>query len=353
IDLGLTIRTTTAPDISMPSGGDCADLADYIADIRSLLGADLLKISASIHGGDDAVKIGALKGVDLDLTAYADIYGLTVGADAAVSYTYKGRSVSAAVSVMYLYNAANGDWGEAVLRLTELNGSLREVNLKCNVKELADALSTLLTFGGADAGASTDGLVKLLNGALSADLSKLLTELSADKAQIRVGVSVDTLLEMFGIDTGIEFGSCALKYQKGDGVYGGVLSAALPALGFEMSVSGADGEIEIPDTEDYLDLTYVVEDIKSIINAELYRAQISLDGSAEGVSIAQLGGLKADLTAYFDPEGVAAAVEIDASYVYGGRTVSAKLAAFYEKGGSKYGDLILSLTHINGKQVNA
>ncbi|MDE6373716.1 MAG: hypothetical protein K2L72_04370, partial [Clostridia bacterium] len=37
IDLGLTIRTTTAPDISMPSGGDCADVADYLADSSALL----------------------------------------------------------------------------------------------------------------------------------------------------------------------------------------------------------------------------------------------------------------------------------------------------------------------------
>lgn len=353
LDLGLTIRTTTAPEITMPSGGDCADLADYVADIRSLLGSDLLKIQASVHGSDDTVKITALKGLDLNLTAYADIYGLTVGADASVAYTYNGRRVSAAVSVIYLYNAANGDWGEAVLRLTELNGSPREINLKCNVKELADALSTLLTFGGADAGASTDGLVKTLNGVLSADLYNLLTEMYADKAQIKVGVNVDTLFEMFGIDAGVKFGSCALKYVKGDGVYGGVLSAELPALGFDMSVSGAEGEIEIPDTDDYLDLTYVAEDIISLVNAELYRAQISFDGSADGVSIAQLGGIKADLTAYFDPDGIAVAAEADISYTYNGQTVSAKLAAFYEKGESKYGDLILSLTHINGKQVNA
>lgn len=352
VDLGLTIRTTTAPEIKMPDG-ECADLSDYIADVHSLLGSDLIKITAGLHGSDELVGIAALKDIDLDLTAYTDLDGLAVGADVAASYTYKGHRISAAVSVWYDYKAANGGWGEAVLQLTELNGSPRDIRLKCDIKEVYDAISTLLTFGGAEAGSATDGLADIINGALSADLASLISEMYADKAQIKIKVSVDTLLEMFNVNTGVKFGTCALTYKKGDGVYGGELSAELPALGFTLGISGEGGAIQTPDKDSCLDLIYAIDDVKSLMNAELFEAKISLDGGAEGVTLTQLSGIKADLSVQFDPDGLAVAAAVDFSYTYKEQVISAQLTAHYEKGESKYGDLILSLTRINNTPLNA
>lgn len=357
VDLGLTILTTTAPEISLPSAAEGADLADYIADVHSLLGADLIKITANLHGDDEAVKIAGLKNVSADVTAYADIDGVTVGADADVSYTYNGQKISASVSAWYGYDPAKADYGQAVVSLKSFNGAPADINIKCDVKQVAEAISTLVTFAGAQSGASTAGLVNIINGALSADLSGLLTEMYADKASIKIGVSVDELLGMFGIDAGVKFGSCTLKYQRGEGVYGGSLSASLPALGFNMSVSGAEGAIEKPDTESCLDLMYLIDDVVELANAQTLKAEIALDGDAEGVTLGALGGLKADLGVYFNLENIAVKAEADVSYKLGegadADEVSAKISAWYDKGETKLGKVILSLDEINGVALGA
>lgn len=357
VDLGLTILTTTAPEIKLPYSADGANLADYIADVHSLLGADLIKITANLHGDDEAVKIAGLKNVSADVTAYADIDGITVGADADVSYTYNGQKISASVSVWYGYDPAKADYGQAVVSLKSFNGAPADINIKCDVKQVAEAISTAVTFAGAQSGAATEGLVSVINGALSADLSGLLTETYADKASIKIGVSVDELLNMFGIDAGVKFGSCTLKYQRGEGVYGGSLSASLPALGFNMSVSGAEGAIEKPDTESCLDLIYLIDDIVDLANAQTLKAEIALDGDAEGVTLGVLGGLKANLDIYFNLENIAVKAEADVSYKLGDGVdadeVSAKISAWYDKGETELGKVILSLDEINGVALGA
>ncbi|MDE6790589.1 MAG: hypothetical protein K2J61_02595, partial [Clostridia bacterium] len=291
VDLGLTILTTTAPKISRPSEEEGANLAEYIADVHSLLGADLIKVTANLHGDDEKVKIAGLKGINADVTAYVDIDGITVGADADVSYTYLGHKISATVGVWYGYDPASDGYGKAVVSLKKINGVPVNINLKCDIKEVAQAVSQLLTLPEVQS-ASSDGLISIVNGALATDFSGLLTEMYADKASIKIGVSVDTLLEMFNVDAGVKFGSCTLKYQRGEGVYGGSLSASLPALGFDMSVSGADGAIEQPDFDACLDLTDLINtagavwnEVESVIEAqsvafEIERGEtyLSLDG---------------------------------------------------------------------------
>lgn len=348
VDLALTVLTTTAPEIHRENTRATADLSEYIADINSLLGADLLKISLNLNGSDEKVNIGALKGVNANVTAYADLDGVTVGAQAEVSYTYCGNTVSAKAEIYYCYDPLKGDYGSAIIRLTEFNGSPREFALKCDIKEIAEAVGTLLQFSGAEAGGATDGLVSILNGALSADFSSLLTELYADKASIRVGVSVDCLLEMLNIDAGVRFGSCTLGYERGAGVYGGRLFALLPALGFSLEVTGEQGAVEIPESQNCLDLIYLVEDVKNLVSADLLKAEILLDGSAEGVAIPQLSGLKAGLNVYFNLQNIAVAADADISYTYNGQTVCAKFTAWYGND-----ELLLSLTQINGVAVNA
>ncbi len=348
IDLGVTIMTTTAPEISRPSYETGADLAEYIADLHSLLGADLIKVSANINGDGEKVSINALKGLNASVTAYAALDGVTVGAQADVSYTYMGQKVSAKADVWYGYDPTEKNYGKAIVALTELNGKSVDLSVKCDIKEVAEAVSTLVTFGGGDGGAATDGLVGIINNALSSDFSALLTELYADKAQIKVGLSVDALLDMLGVDAGLKFGSCTLKYTRGGGVYGGELTAALPALGFDIAVSGADGEVKKPDDSNCLDLTYVIGDIKEIAAADLLKAHISLDGSADGVKISQLNGITAGADVYFNIENIAVAADIELGYTYGEDKVSAKLSAWYENG-----KIVLSLTEINGAPLAA
>lgn len=355
VDLGVNIATTTAPEINRVPSETGANLAEYIADVHSLLGAELIKATVTLNGDGENVSIGALKGLYANVTAYADIDGVTVGADADVSYTYKGQKVTAKAGVWYCYDAAQKNYGKAVVSLTELNGARVDLKVKCDIKEVADALSTLVTFGGGDGGIATEELVNIVNGALSSDFSSLLTELYADKAQIKVGVSVDALLDMLSVKTGIKFGSCTLRYSRGDGegVYGGELSAALPALGLNLAICGEGGRLDMPDDSDCLDLKYVIDDIKEIANAELIKAHIGLDGAAEGVTIKELNGVTAGIDVYFNPESVAVAADLDIAYTYGESKVSASLSVWYEKGESGLGKIVLSLNSINGKPLSA
>lgn len=353
LDVNLSLATTTAPEIGRVPSETGANLAEYIADVHSLLGADLLKITANLNGDGEKVSIGALKGLNASVTAYADIDGVTVGADADVSYTYKGQKVSAKASVWYGYDAAKKNYGNAIVSLTELNGAPLDFKIKCDIKEVADALSTLITFGGGDGGGATSGLADILNGALSSDFSTLITGIYADKAQIKAGVDVDALLNMLSVNTGIKFGSCTLKYARGEGVYGGELSAALPALGLDLAVCGEGGAIAMPDDSDCLDLKYLIEDVKEIAAADLLRAHISLDGSADGVTIKELNGLTAEVDAYLNFDGIAVAADLAFGYEYGGHEVTAKLSVWYDKGESGLGKIVLSLNEINGAPLAA
>ncbi|MDE7257147.1 MAG: hypothetical protein K2N50_04245, partial [Clostridia bacterium] len=337
VDLGVTILTTTAPEINRVPSETGADLAEYIADVHSLLGADLIKVTANLNGDGEKVSVNALKGLNANVTAYADIDGVTVGAQADVSYTYNGQKVSATAEVRYGYDPSLNNYGSAVVSLTEFNGKKVDLKIKCDIKEVADAVSTLITFAGGDGGAATDGLAGIINNALSSDFSSLLTEMYADKAQIKVGVSVDALLDMLGVNTGLKFGSCTLKYQRGEGVYGGELSAALPALGLNIAVCGESGALGEPDTDNCLDLMYVIEDIKELATADLLKAHIALDGSAEGVTVSQLKGLSAGVDVYFNLKNIAVAADIDLSYTYGESRVDAKLSGWCAAGGGGLG----------------
>lgn len=353
IDLDVNIATTTAAEIGRVPSETGADLAEYIADVHSLLGADLLKATVILNGDGEKVSIGALKGLNAKVTAYAALDGVTVGADAEVSYTYKGNKVSAKANVWYGYDASQNNYGKAIVCLTEFNGAPLGLKVKCDIKEVADALATLFAFGGDGGGIATERLASVLSGALSSDFSSLLTELYADRAQIKVGLSVDALLDILSVNTDIEFGSCTLKYVRGEGVYGGKLSAELPALGLGITVCGEGGALAQPDGEDCLDLFYLIGDIKEIADADLLKAHIFLDGSAEGVTVKELNGITAELDVYVNLENAAVAAALEIGYSYGGDRVSAKLSVWYENGGSGLGKIVLSLNEINGAPLAA
>ncbi|MDE6690737.1 MAG: hypothetical protein K2K04_02090, partial [Clostridia bacterium] len=357
IDLGLSLATTTAPEINREPSQTGADLADYIADVHKLLGADLIKVTVGLDGNGEKVSIGALKGLTAEVTAYADIDGVTVGADADVAYTYKGQNVSAKASIWYGYDPKDNNYGKAIVSLTELNGSPLDLKLKCDIKEVAEAVSTLITFGGGDGGAATEGLASIINGALSSDFSSRLTAMYADKAQIKVGVSVDGLLNMLGVNTGIKFGSCTLKYARGeeDAVYGGGLSATLPALGLNLEICGEGGAIAQPDDTDCLDLVYLINDIKELATAELLKAHVELDGAelAKGLNIEQLDGLTAAVDVYLNLDNIAVAADLEVGYKYGEDRVCINLSAWYDKGESGLGKIVLSLNSLNGSPLNA
>ncbi|MGN0823808.1 MAG: hypothetical protein ACI4MB_01925, partial [Candidatus Coproplasma sp.] len=316
LDLNLGLKTTTAPIISRNPEKTPADLADYVADIYSLLNSDLIKVTAELNGDAEGVALSALKGVNVQVDAYADLDGIAVGADASASYTYNGNTISAKINVIYEYNQNTGTYGNAYLSLRELNGAKYDLNVRCDVSELVSGISALLNTAGAASTFETGKLVSVLNSALSANFSSLLTEMYADNAKIKIGVSVDTVLDMLGVDAGVKFGSCELTYAKGEGVHGGSLSASLPSIGFNMGVCGVDGELAKPNDEDYLDLYDILTDIKAFIDVKTVAVGLSFDGSQfTAESIPELADLTANATIYADlNSGIAAKVVAEVAY---------------------------------------
>ncbi len=352
LDISLGIGITTAPEISREATGAQADLAEYIADVHSLLGADLIKVNASLNGDGELVKIKQLKGLNADVTAYVDIDGVTAGAEAFVSYALNGVEISAKMQVWYGYEAAAGDYGEAVVGITEFNGNPVNLSVKCNVKDLADAIGSLITFSGAGFDMSVEKLVPVLSGALSVDFSHLLDNMYADKSRIKIGVNVDTLLEMLNVDAGVEFGSCTLAYKKGEGELGGELSASLPAIGFGLNVCGAAGEIADPDLTETLDISYVLSDVKAFTEAASLKLGLSLDGDAEGVTLSQLAGLKADVTAYLNVNNIAVGADAYVSYTQGENGISAKLSVWFDSALGESGKLAIQLSEVNSTPLS-
>lgn len=351
LDLRVKIQTTNAQLISHDSVETGANLSDYVADVYNLLNSELLKVNASVDGDGEKVSVSQLKGVNADVTAFVNLYGITVGAEAKASYALGKNKISATVQAWYNYGGEG--YGDAMLALTEFNGAPANIKLHCNVEQLSDAIGTLINTAGGFNDEKTDGLVSVINGALSSDFSGLITDMYADKAQIKIGVSVDTVLEMLNLNTGIKFGNCTLKYRRGEEVYGGTLSAELPALGFSLSVSGAEGAIEKPDLSDSLDLVYVIEDVKDLANSKLFKLNLGLNGDGEGVSVSQLKGVGANFNAYLDLNGLAVAADADISYAYKNDKISAKISAYHIKEDSGSGDIALSLKEINGRQLAA
>ncbi|MGN1061014.1 MAG: hypothetical protein ACI4QN_04700, partial [Candidatus Coproplasma sp.] len=316
LDLSIGLKTTTASIISRNPSKTPADLADYIADVYSLLSSDLIKVSAELNGDAEEVELSALKGVNVQVDAYADLGGIALGADASASYTYNGNTISAKLNVIYEYNQNTGKYGNAYLSLKEFNGAKYDLNVRCDISELISGISALLNNAGAASTFETGKLVSVLNSALSANFSSLLTEMYADSAKIKIGVSVDTVLDMLGVNAGVKFGSCELVYEKGQDVYGGSLSASLPSIGFNMGVCGVDGELERPNDEDYLDLYDILTDIKAFIDVKTAVVGLSFDGSQfTAISVPELADLTANATIYADlSDGIAAKVVAEVAY---------------------------------------
>ena len=350
LDVSLGLKTTTASIISRNPSQTPADLADYVADVYSLLSSDLIKVTANINGDADGVQISRLKGVNVQVNAYADLSGIAVGADASASYTYNGNTVSAKLKVIYEYNKSTGKYGNAYLSLTEFNGVAYDLNVRCDIDELVSAISALLNNAGGSSSFEMGNLVSVLNSALSANLSSLLTEMYANGDMIKIGVSVDTVLDMLGVNAGVKFGSCALAYQKGEGVHGGNLSASLPAIGFSMGVCGVDGSLEKPNDEDYLDLCDILNDIKSFIDVKTVAVALTFNGSDfSAANIPELANLTASATIYADlNSGLAAKVIADVAY----GNLTASITADYVYDSATYGTVILSLTKLCGEDRN-
>lgn len=345
VDLSVILNSTTAPVISRDESAVTEDLSDYIASVYDLLASDLLQLNFSIDGNAQSVNIGALKGVQADVTAYVNLFGLTVGARLDLSYQLGGATLSASFDVYYGYADNAENYGDLIVTLTRLNGTEVHAQVGCAVSELGEAVSSLLKLAGVQAGqlslAESDsfaGAAELVNCVLGTEFSTLVTELYAHNMRIVVGLDLDVLLQTFGIDAGVRFGSTELVYDAENGV----LSASLPALGLTASVGGATQEeggalVTRPDDENLLNVGELVSAVSSAyekVNAviesnslkiilpeettsvSLRGIEFGVDGEIEIVGLASsdgnsgVDGVAADLRFYVRANGASNAVSV-------------------------------------------
>lgn len=366
LDLSVKIKTTSAAEISRDESRTTADLADYINDVHSLLASDLIKVNLDLTGGNDVV-VSALKDVSANVEAYVDIDGVTAQATANVSYTYNGTKLSAKMGVWYDYQPAEGGYGDILLTLSDVYVGDEKMNVDVSavssVDELASSVRTLL--GYCNVSLSNDGfgnaeLADILTSALSVKFASLLGEVVLNDDELAVDVNVDKVLTMVGVNAGVKFGSCSLAYAKGvNGNNGGVLSASLPAIGFSLSVCGADGVLDVPDTENSLNLAYTVDDIASLLSAKSYTISLALNGNAEGVKISQLANVGADISVNVSKDLKAVSADINSvSYTYKDedgktKTVSASLSAYYYTDENDDEQVYIRLNKVNNTTLNA
>jgi hypothetical protein len=303
IDLSLSLNSTTAKEIERASIGEsAADLADYIADVYSLLSSDLIKVQFALNGDGEQVNVSGLKGINANVTAYVDIDGVTCGADISLSYARGTEKLSAEISAYYNYAIGGSGYGEIVLSLTKINGVDTDIKVYCDIAELADGITALLKtaeVNTASLAAQSElsvSAVAIINGVLTSDFSEIVSGLYANSTKISLNVNVDNLLQLFNIDAGVKFGSCRLEYVLGKEGASGSLSAELPAIGFSLNVSGADGEVEKPDLSGALNLSEAlnfvdgaysqIEQITSRggISFALDNAEVNYDGIAVSVN---------------------------------------------------------------------
>lgn len=297
IDLALSLRTTTVPVIDREDTSASADLAEFAADIFNLLSADIIKVNLNLDGSSENVNISALKGIDVAASAYVDIDGVTVGAEVDVSYSRAEGALSAKLIAYYDYDTSSPDYGRIILKVVSINGVKTDIGVVCDISEVTEAVPALLELAGLETelfssgSSATLNVADIINSLLASDLSGLIGELYADRAQIKASVSVDELLSALSIDAGVKFGYFNLTYTRG-GANGGIMTAALPAMGLSLSVSGTDGQLTLPDTSGYLDLADLVNTVTNAwrnVNGIIAEGGINLD-LPEGGTYISYGG---------------------------------------------------------------
>ncbi len=218
-----------------------------------------------------------------------------------------------------------------------------------NFAQWADELNSALALSSDGGGGS--GL-SLPEGALDGLLSSLVLTQGDGTASLALndgnllglGAGVDAVLNFtVGENNAVSFSSASVSGVSigGDGI----------DLALSLSTTDAPVISHDPNSAE-ADLALYAADIYNLLSSDLIEVKLSLDGSSEQVKLDALKGLKADATAYVDANGLAAGADADISYTYQGREFSASVSAYYSYEPQTYGDIILNVTSLNGKEVN-
>ena len=343
---------------------DYLDLDELIGSVAGVIDSAVVEINLEISGGALA-DVLASNGI-VDLGDSAD--GLVLDIEGSVSSSelearlalslHDENKIYFAADAYYVYGGEG--YGTAYIDLTHILGASYDgIKVYCDIAELASAVGWLVDdAAGQSEGAGTEenaGIAEIITGILTIDLGGIVKELSANADGITTTVDIGGILEYF-TETDIKLGDVTLEYTFGEG--GGRLSGTALGGGLTMSVTGSDAEISAPDTEEYYDLTALVNSIYEIFESNTVRVLLDITGEALSEILAENGITGADELLAGANIHVSGNIDIDTLAVKGTLSFSGAdrtyFAAdvFYSYDEDGYGDIYLSITELLGSECN-
>lgn len=343
---------------------DYLDLDELIGSVAGVIDSAVVEINLEISGGALA-DVLASNGI-VDLGDSAD--GLVLDIEGSVSASelearlalslHDENKIYFAADAYYVYGGEG--YGTAYIDLTHILGASYDgIKVYCDIAELASAVGWLVDdAAGQSEGVGTEenaGIAGIITGILTIDLGEIVKELSANADGITTTVDIGGILEYF-TETDIKLGDVTLEYTFGEG--GGRLSGTALGGGLTMSVTGSDAEISAPDTEEYYDLTALVNSIYEIFESNTVRVLLDITGEALSEILAENGITGADELLAGANIHVSGNIDIDTLAVKGTLSFSGAdrtyFAAdvFYSYDEDGYGDIYLSITELLGSECN-
>lgn len=343
---------------------DYLDLDELIGSVAGVINSAVVEINLEISGGALA-DVLASNGI-VDLGDSAD--GLVLDIEGSISASelearlalslHDENKIYLAADAYYVYGGEG--YGTAYIDLTHILGASYDgIKVYCDIAELASAVGWLVDdAAGQTEGAGTEesaGIAGIITGILTIDLGGIVKELSANADGITTTVDIGGILEYF-TETDIKLGDVTLEYTLGEGV--GKLSGTALGGGLTMSVTGSDAEISAPDTEEYYDLTALVNSIYEIFESNTVRVLLDITGEALSEILAENGITGADELLAGANIHVSGNIDIDTLAVKGTLSFSGAdrtyFAAdvFYSYDEDGYGDIYLSITELLGSECN-
>ena len=343
---------------------DYLDLDELIGSVGGIINSAVVEINLEISG-EALADVLASNGI-VDLGDSAD--GLVLEIEGSVSASelearlalslHDENKIYLAADAYYVYGGE--DYGTAYIDLTHILGARYDgIKVYCDIAELASAVGWLVDdAAGQTEGAGTEesaGIAGIITGILTIDLGGIVKELSTNADGLTTTVDIDGILEYF-TETDITLGDVTLEYTLGEGV--GKLSGTALGGGLTMSVTGSDAEISAPDTEEYYDLTALVNSIYEIFESNTVRVLLDITGEALSEILAENGITGADELLAGANIHVSGNIDIDTLAVKGTLSFSGAdrtyFAAdvFYSYDEDGYGDIYLSITELLGSECN-
>ena len=335
---------------------DYLDLDELIGSVAGVINSAVVEINLEISGGALA-DVLASNGI-VDLGDSAD--GLVLDIEGSISASelearlalslHDENKIYLAADAYYVYGGEG--YGTAYIDLTHILGASYDgIKVYCDIAELASAVGWLVDdAAGQTEGAGTEesaGIAGIITGILTIDLGGIVKELSANADGITTTVDIGGILEYF-TETDIKLGDVTLEYTLGEGV--GKLSGTALGGGLTMSVTGSDAEMTAPDTEEYYDLTALVNSVYDIFESNTIRVLLDITGGAMADILAENGitgadGLLAGTNIHISGNIDTDTLAVKGAISFGGADKTYFAAdVFYRYDEAGYGDIYLNIT---------